>query len=453
MKGVLPNYAAVNKMAKNLKYLFLLLLVLSHPLLADGPIPDSVRVGLDKAPDDTNKVNLLNTLSMKAYKVGNYPPSLEYSNRAVILSEKLKYSKGLRWAYSNLGSVYCYKGDYANSLAYHFKALKIREKEGLLNEMAWSNTNIGNVYLAMNNNEETMRYYTKSLRISEKTGDKPSMCYSYNSLGNIHFKLGHFNEALDNFKRSLELSTGTLAHKQNTANALNNIGEIYRQLKNYKEARRYYFDALAVEKEIQDNQGIGIVHLNIGSIYFEEGNYTEAKKYCLKSLEIAKSIDDLVGEEEAQMILSDIFEKTGDKKTALLYYKAYVASRDSIFNEENTKKAVQAEMNFEFEKKEAANKLEQEKKEVIALAEKKKQNIILFAVSAFGLLILGFALFAYRSYLQKNRSNIEINEQKRIIEQKQKEVIDSIYYARRIQRSLLPNERYINKILVRLRQG
>jgi hypothetical protein len=112
---------------------------------------------------------------------------------------------------------------------------------------------------------------------------------------------------------------------------------------------------------------------------------------------------------------------------------------------------VQVEMQYEFSKKEAQAKADQEKKDALTLAEKKKQNILLYSVSSFGLLLLGFALFVYRSYLQKQKANIEITKQKELIEEKQKEILDSITYARRIQRSLLPSEKYVEKNLMRLR--
>lgn len=44
----------------------------------------------------------------------------------------------------------------------------------------------------------------------------------------------------------------------------------------------------------------------------------------------------------------------------------------------------------------------------------------------------------------------KISAQKDLIEDKQKEIIDSIHYAKRIQDSLLPTERYISKELTRL---
>jgi hypothetical protein len=43
-----------------------------------------------------------------------------------------------------------------------------------------------------------------------------------------------------------------------------------------------------------------------------------------------------------------------------------------------------------------------------------------------------------------------IEKQKKEVEEKQKEIIDSIRYARRIQRSLLPTDKYLDKQLNKL---
>jgi len=73
--------------------------------------------------------------------------------------------------------------------------------------------------------------------------------------------------------------------------------------------------------------------------------------------------------------------------------------------------------------------------------------IIIYAVSAVLVLTLVLAFFIYRGYREKREANIAITRQKNIIEQKQKEIVDSIRYAQRIQQSLLPTEKYIEKRL------
>ena len=47
----------------------------------------------------------------------------------------------------------------------------------------------------------------------------------------------------------------------------------------------------------------------------------------------------------------------------------------------------------------------------------------------------------------------QVEHQKLLVEEHQKEIIDSITYARRIQRSLLPSEKYIEKTMLRLKKN
>ena len=74
------------------------------------------------------------------------------------------------------------------------------------------------------------------------------------------------------------------------------------------------------------------------------------------------------------------------------------------------------------------------------------------------MLILAFVV--YRGYTHKKKSNEIITAQKQevelqrdLIEEKQKEIIDSINYARRIQKSLLPTEKYIQKVFTRMKKS
>ena len=57
---------------------------------------------------------------------------------------------------------------------------------------------------------------------------------------------------------------------------------------------------------------------------------------------------------------------------------------------------------------------------------------------------------------KKNRSirlqKEAVERQKHLVEEKQKEVIDSITYAKRIQRALITSERYIEKSINKLKQ-
>ncbi|MGZ3862578.1 MAG: hypothetical protein ACXVPN_02310 [Bacteroidia bacterium] len=82
------------------------------------------------------------------------------------------------------------------------------------------------------------------------------------------------------------------------------------------------------------------------------------------------------------------------------------------------------------------------------------------AIFWFSMVILAFIIMIFyivRSNIARRKINRQLEEQKRdieqkkeLIEEKQKEILDSIHYAKRIQMSQLANEKYIERIFKRL---
>jgi hypothetical protein len=111
---------------------------------------------------------------------------------------------------------------------------------------------------------------------------------------------------------------------------------------------------------------------------------------------------------------------------------------------------------------ELQTKYETEKKQQeieILNAKNAKNQIIIYASVAGIILLLAVAFLAINRYRVKHRANellearnLEIHTQKEIIEAKNKGIMDSINYAKRIQDSLLPTEKYIQRSLERLRK-
>jgi serine phosphatase RsbU (regulator of sigma subunit) len=63
-----------------------------------------------------------------------------------------------------------------------------------------------------------------------------------------------------------------------------------------------------------------------------------------------------------------------------------------------------------------------------------------------GGVLLVLMLVAYRGYREKKKANVAITLQKEVIEQKNKDITDSINYARRIQTAILPSKELIRKL-------
>src|SRR6185312_13719873 len=175
--------------------------------------------------------------------------------------------------------------------------------------------------------------------------------------------------------------------------------------------------------------------------------YNEAMAYTDKAMVLANELG-------SKLILKSCYEgkalldtALGNYASAYTNYKKYIVYRDSLVNEDNTKKIVSEQMKYEFDKKQAEEKAIQEKKDVENEAVAKRQSIITWAVSIGLLLVIIFSGLLFSRFKVTQQQKQIIEEQKELVEEKNKEVLDSITYAKRLQDAILPPISVIQKYL------
>jgi len=389
---------------------------------------------------------ILNNTGNVHWKKADYNQALANSYAALRIKIGLGDKLQIADSYNNIGNIQLDMGNYPDALKYQFAALKLREALKDSGSIADSYINIGNVYFKQSNYKLAGEYYLRSLQIKKQLGHKRGVATAYANLSNVYSNEGKIAEALTFSQEALAFNQ-SLGDKGRVALNYTNIATLYLALGDTPRALENHFTSLKIKEDIGEAEGIMTSLNNIAFIYVMQKKAKEALRYFNRSLETGS---ELGSKEDMMMAYNGLYQADsllGNSKEGLRHFKLYIAYRDSLFNEENTKKQVRSEMNFEFEKKEAVTKAEQERKDAVAEADKKRQRVVLLAISVFGSLVLGFAIFAYRSFLQKKKANIEISMQKQLIEEKQKEILDSIHYAKRIQNCLLPQEKYIERCL------
>jgi tetratricopeptide (TPR) repeat protein len=272
----------------------------------------------------------------------------------------------------------------------------------------------------MGNLKDALKYYEKSLKIQENIGDKNGIA---GSLNNIAFIYDTENAVMKN----------------------NNVSE---------KILSYYKRSLALYTEIEDKRGMSNVLKNLSDIYFKQKKYPKALELANKSLEIAKQIGFPESIKVAAKQLSIIFKQQNNFEQALQNYELFIVMRDSINNEETKKASLKNQFQYDYEKREieikTLAKAEQEKTALKVAEERKQQSYITYTVFLGLIIVMVFSFFIYRSLLQNRKKNITISKQKQLVEEKQKEILDSILYAKRIQTALLTHEKYIDRNLERL---
>jgi len=436
-------------LALKTKLLFILfLLIASLHLTAQRHIIDSLRHVLKTEQEDTNKVKTLNKLSYRFWVTGVYDTAMIYSKGAKTLAEKMGYKSGLSNALEDLGVIYYKRGDFSKALEYDFKALEIEKQLGDKRHYAACFGNIGIVYYAQNDLNKALEYFNKALEIEKILGNKNDIAVDYGNTGALYDNMKNYTKALEYDSMALALNT-EIGNKYGIAINEGNLGSIYAEQNNYPKAMEYTVKALTIQRAIGDKEGIARDLSNIGELYIKFNKYPLAKSYLDSSIALCTLIGAIDQLENSYNSLSYLDSLTGNYKMAYADYKKHIVYRDSLLNDANTKKTVQTEMNYEFKQKEEAGKAEQERKDIISEQERKKQVVIRdFFIAGFALL-MALVFFVYRGYREKKKDNLTITQQKVLVEEKQKAILDSIHYAKRIQKALLASDKLLGANLPR----
>jgi serine phosphatase RsbU (regulator of sigma subunit) len=421
---------------------------------------DSLQQIVSKAAEDTNKVAALNKLGKVLAGTGDLDAALPYFENARDLSEKLNYYYGIAVSLNNLGRVSMNKSAFPEALEYFFKSLVVAERYNIKAGMAAAMGNIGIIYENEKDYNKALRYHFKSLKIEEEIGNLDGVAASYNSIGNIYYFKKNYAKVLEYYNKSLDIKT-KLGDEEGCASTLANIGNIYYYEKDFVKAQDYYFKALNFFEKLNDLQSIGMLSNNIAETYIGQKKYKEALKYSEKSLATSTQIGSLDDIKSAYMSLSSIYEGMGNFKQALLNHRLYTLYNDSIYNDENKRKAMETDIKYHFDKKAMNTRIENEKKQIILKEEAKNQRLIIYFGAGILILVIVFAVYAFRSFKIKQKINTQLSVQKEeimaqrdeielqrsIVEEKNKGLTDSINYAKRIQYTLLTNDEFLKENL------
>ena len=329
---------------------------------------ESLRLLLQKTKKDSLKVETLNKLALELMFEGDFSMAREHFRTAEKLAQKLDFKEGLANSLCYLGRICEFEGDYAHSLEYQFEALKIREEINDKKGASYSIHYLGDIYLSQgdlaDNSSSKLEYYDKaleqffqSLKIAEEIEDKKSISNTFNCIGNSYREKEDNHQALYFYEKALKLREEA-GDAQGLAVTYNNLGKLYIKQEQYSTALEYLFTSLNLAEQIGDKRAIVKVLGTIGNCYLKEHNFSKAIEYYDKSLALGKEINLLEFIVNANFSLSEIYESKDfeghSAEVALKYYKEYIHGLNRI----NTKKLAQAEIRYEFEKKEAAAKAE-----------------------------------------------------------------------------------------------
>ncbi|MBE9469442.1 MAG: tetratricopeptide repeat protein [Bacteroidetes bacterium] len=285
--------------------IFFFLFVSLNIKASDKPIIDSLLNVLETANEDTNKVNLYINISKK-YLSTSTDKALIYANKALKLSENLKFSKGIAHSYIYIGIGYYYQGSYDNALREYFNALNIYKKIDDKQQIVKLLNNIGTIYNIKGEYDKAFNYYLECVKKSKEIGDEKLIAGSYNNIGGVFYAQGNYDKALEYYFESLNVSEKT-DDKDMVARIFNNIGGIYQEQAKNDKALEYFYKSLKIEEEINDKRGVAETNNNISQILQIKKKYDEAIDINLKSIKIYQEIGDKKGVVVSYNMIANVY--------------------------------------------------------------------------------------------------------------------------------------------------
>lgn len=409
---------------------------------------------------DKGIANCYHTIAYTYFIEGNNIEALAFNNKALIIRLRKRDKLGVAKTYGNIGTIYYSMSQYSKALEFQLKSLKLNEEVKNLGGISSCLTNIGNIYSNLKKPLESLKYQLKALDIRIQLNDNKGIAGTLGNIGNAYLDLTSKDLALINLTENERMvkvyhyefeslkKWMEIGEVSNVALTYINIGNLYQLTKNNDSALYYFNKGLSMYSESNDQHGIATSLNRLGGIYFEKKNNSKALEYLNKSILIAKKIDAIDIEKSASQVLSDLYLLENNPAKSLLFFKKYVQLKDSLINVDNTKKIIQQQMQYDFDKKTTADSLqnmEQVKYEKLkhhqALAIERTYTY----AGVFGfLLMIVVAIIFFKSNQQKRITNKQIVLQKEILEEKNKEITDSINYAQKIQHALMASDKLLD---------
>jgi tetratricopeptide (TPR) repeat protein len=414
---------------------------------------EAIRIALEEA-DSSGYIAGISMLGNNFISQGYNDSALYYYNIAFRIAIRTNNKERIGNLTNNIALVYADQGLVKLALDFYEKSLKERLAIGNKGQIAATLSNIAIIYHEQGQGAEAKKYFEQALAYSREEGDKKHIAIT---LGNVAIVLkdeGKMEEALKYCFESLKIRE-ELKDKHGISQSHFNLGDIYNEMQRYEDAEHELLLAIKISKEIGDISTEGQIYLTLAKTYYFQNKMNDALIPAQKSLDIAQQTKVLMNIKNSAQMLTDIYDKLGNAPKTLENYRLFIKFRDSVTNDETKRVAMQEKFELEYAAKEREVKLvaEADKKILIEKqdAQKKRSNIIIGAIVLVLLMVSIFALFVLRSLAEKKKANAIISEQKKMVEDKQKEVMESIHYAKRIQMAQIPTEKQVVKLFKRLR--
>ena len=382
--------------------------------------------------DVTEKIYTASNISAY-YGKSDLFKSLDYAKEGLALSNEFGNKNNIQNAHNRMGIVYYKLGDLSKSNEHFLEAVKIsmeKQNPDLYSESKLLN-NIANNYGDLKQENLAIEYYKKSLALKYSLKDSAMFSLTLNNMAITFGQLQQYDSAHFYLKKALVIDRA-LNDTISLAYTKGSLGEIFLEDNQPDSAIIYLEEALDYFGNVPDNEYVIAYYFSkIGLARYTKGFYPDAKNYFLRALDFASAMGAKSIQLECYKGLRDVSEKLKAFEEALAYGKKYAALQDSLFREESAQELSAIETSYQIKNRE---------QEISVLnAQAEVDELKFYSATGIAVLVLLLLTFLFYRYQFKAKANVILQQKNNTIQKQNKEITDSVEYAKGIQEAILPS--------------
>lgn len=218
------------------------------------------------------------------------------------------------------------KTSLSAAIVKYSEALTAWEGVGDASEQLRTLRGIGECHFILSEYRGALDAYTKALSLSRSARDRGAELDALNDAGYVYVYLGEKPVALRHFEKvrsslAAHLDDQSVETRRRNAAMLNNVGEFYYSLSEFRKALDYFARSLAVWAEVGDRGGEALAHLNLGYAHTDLGDLQKALEHYQRSLALWQAVGDSRGEALSRTAIGGLYTFLGERQSALEYHQ------------------------------------------------------------------------------------------------------------------------------------
>ncbi|GAB3960511.1 hypothetical protein GCM10028805_58020 [Spirosoma harenae] len=325
--------------------------------------------------------------------------ALTYDRRALVIAQTLQDDKLISQCQTMIAQDYeLVAENYAAAFFWNMQALQTARQAGCRECELFPLRSMGKNYLLLRDYKAALTYLQKALTLNKQLWGKSNNEFHYyilSAMGNLYRLLGQYSLALRTFEQALAVRKRDYPMTTNTIFD-NQLAAIYQAQGRYGLAIAHGIRGLAKAHNDQNNWWETDIATTLSLAYLHTGKLDSARYYGGHSLKLAQATHKKEYIRDAYQTLAKVYAAQKEFDRAYQYQGLYYTYRDSLNNEDITRKATASRFLNQISQQQSQIKLLINQKQLhlqIAQQQRIQRNVTI--VAAVLLLLLAAATAAW----------------------------------------------------------